>query len=562
MGALFALAILANVFVAYFVHREHYIYFWDFSGYGFQLVDTSTLLLEHPVAALRSVIWSARHSDYSALAILPLVPFEWLFGSSRLSYILAITNVFVLPSVFLIALLAQRINSTEWSVTSFILVVSTTLSLPSLWIPVLQGYPEAVGLVVISIILLLHFGKPFIKQEWPYLLLTGFLLFLLIVLRRWYAYWVVAFFPALAVAQCLDLYQRHGLVWRPYVTAAGKAISIGLTFAIAFFGLATPLAWKAITIDYSDIYSAYRSSDSLLNSAVNLISFFGWPVFFGGLVGLVWLAKRKETRPIVAFLVIQSLIAFVLFARTQDWLHHHYLVLPAIALGLSVVVMNIATKITSGLWRATALGILFGGLLAGFITVFIPEAAPISNVLAGVVPGFRWYPLVRDDDFKVLDSLLDRLSKLRSQQAGDIYVLASSGVLNDDIMRNYCSRLGPRPRSFCDRIIGVNHVDKRDGFPQQFLDALYVVVADPIQYHLRPDDQRVIGILAREVMEEHGIGRSYQRLPGEFSLSKGVTAWVYSKIHPFERSDLDALAAEFGLYYPDRRNRFIIPTQK
>jgi len=221
--------------------------------------------------------------------------------------------------------------------------------------------------------------------------------------------------------------------------------------------------------------------------------------------------------------------------------------------------MNIVIGITNGSWRAVALGILFGGLLAGSIIVFIPEAAPISNVLTGVVPSFRWYPLVRDD-FKVLDSLLDLLFELESQQAGDIYVLASSYVLNDGIMRNYC-RLGPRPLSFCDRIIYVNHIDKRDGFPRQFLDALYVVVTDPIQYHLRSDDQRVIGILAREVAEGQGIGRFYQLLPGEFRLSEGVTARVYSKVHPFERSDLDALAAEFGRYYPDRRNLFIIPTQ-
>jgi hypothetical protein len=57
-------------------------------------------------------------------------------------------------------------------------------------------------------------------------------------------------------------------------------------------------------------------------------------------------------------------------------------------------------------------------------------------------------------------------------------------------------------------------------------------------------------------MEGHGIGASFQRLPGEFKLDNGVTAWVFTKVRPFERTDLDALANEFAGYYPDERHIF------
>jgi hypothetical protein len=229
-------------------------------------------------------------------------------------------------------------------------------------------------------------------------------------------------------------------------------------------------------------------------------------------------------------------------------------VFPAIALGLGVVVIDIASRITNGFWRAFAIGVLFTALLAGSSTVFVPKAASISDLLGSLAPKFQWYPLVRND-FDVLDNLLDRLAELERRRQGDIYVLASSIVLNDSILQNYC-RLGPRPRSYCDRILESKHVDKRDGFPRQFLHASYLIFASPTQYHLRPDDQRVIGVLGREVEEGHGIGGSFERLSGEFKLGQGVTAWVYAKVRPFERTDLDALAEEFAQYYPDKRSMF------
>jgi len=421
--------------------------------------------------------------------------------------------------------------------------------------------PDVVGLVIVAAILLLHFAKPFAEQPRSHLITTGLLLCLLMLLRRWYAYWVVAFFPALAVAQSLDIYQRHGLAWRQYFVTARKAAVLGLTFLVALFGLAPLFALRAITTDYSDIYSAYRITNSLLETAVSLSSYFGWLVLFGGLIGLSWLAARKETRVMATFLLAQSIIAFVLFARTQDFgYQHYYLLFPAIALGVAAVVINLSAQITNGLWRIASIGSLFAVLLASLGTVFAPPAAGLSNILGGVAPKVRIYPLVRND-FDMLNHLLDRMDELEMRQQGDIYVLASSRILNSNILQNHC-RYGPRPWTFCDRILTTNDVDKRDGFPRQFLRASYLIVGNPTQYHLRASDQRVVGVPAREVAEGHGIGTSFQRLSEEFKLDEGVTAWVYEKVRPFETRDLNALADEFAKYYPDKRNIFSIVDER
>ena len=556
--AFLGLAILANAFAAFYITQEHYVYAWDWGGYWMTYLSFSEQLMHDPVNALHWLVISIWNDDYKLLPVLPLVPFEWLFGPSRLTYILAITNIALLPGVLVMGLLAQRILQTKSPKRSLSLLVLTSasiLALHSIWSPVLRGLPDVIGIVAIGGTLLLHFAKPLEEQRLNNLVWTGLLLCLLVLLRRWYAFWVIAFFPALAVAHGLNIYQRHGIGWQHYMTITRNTVIIGLTFILALFTISAPFALRAIRTDYSDIYSAWRASTSLLEAAKLLPRDFGWIVIIGGLAGLAWLTVRKETRVVGSFLISQLLIVFVLFARTQDFgVQHHYLLVPGIALGIAVVVGSFWAQIKNDMWRAASVGFVFTVLLANSAAAFFPGAARVADILGSLVPQARYYPLIRND-LAVLERLLNRLDKLELDQRGDIYILASSQLLNSNVMYSAC-QFGPQRRFICDRILNTNDVDKRDGFPRQFLHAHYLVVASPTQYHQRAKDQRVIGVLAREVMEGHGVGASFHRLPVEFKLDKGVTAWVFEKIRPFERTDLDALADEFIGYYPDKRDIF------
>jgi hypothetical protein len=568
LGALLGIVILSNAFATYFIAKEQYVYFWDWSVYWIKYREISASLLQHPRSTLHVVMESVGHDDYNYLPVLPLAPFEWLFGSSRLTYILAITNFFLLPAAFVMGLAAQRILEpipSKRSVPPLMLATASIVAFHSLWMPVLRGLPDVAGIVVIGGIILLHFAKPFAEHRLGNLVVTGLLLCLLVLLRRWYAFWVVAFFPALAIAHCTEVY-RHGFAWRSHVTAARNVVIIGLTFIFALFAFATPFTLRVIQTDYSDIYSAFRTNSSLFEAAAQFPSHFGWVIILAGLLGLAWFIVRRETRRVGIFLAIQPLIIFVLFARIQDFgiqhyyldfgIQHYYLLLPSIALGIAVVVIRLWTQITNGLLRTASIGLLFTGLLLTSSSVFSPGAANISRMLGNLVPKTRNYPLVRND-IDALNHLLDRLGELELEQPGLVYVLASSAILNSDIVQNHCL-FGLQRRVFCDQLFWSHNVDKRDGFPRQFLRAAYVVIASPTQYHLRAEDQRVIGILAREVMEGHGVGASFRRLAGEFKLDKGVTVWVYAKVRPLERTDLHALQDEFAQYYPDKRDIFTL----
>jgi hypothetical protein len=559
--AYLALAVLANAFAAYYVAQERYIYYWDWSHYWLWYRDLTTSLAQQPMVTLSALIDSVRQDDYNRLPVLPLVPWGWLFGTNRLSYILAITNVYLLPAVFVMGLLVQRLFRPYCSrrpFLPFVLTAASLLMLHTLWAGVLRGFPDVAGVVLIGGILLLHFARPLAEQGLGRLVATGLLLCLLVLLRRWYAYWVVAFFPALIVAHGLDIHQRHEIAWRHYLTTSRNAIIIGLTFTVALLGLATPFALRAIHTDYSDTFSAYRSTSSLLDATRLLPGLFGLGEVVPGLAGLVWLTVRKDTRVMGSFLLVQFSTIFVLFTRTQDFgLQHYYLIIPSIATGIAAAVIGLWERMMTGLWRTLSVGSVFAALVVTSITSFAPGAVAITERLGNLVPSRRIHPLVRND-IDALERLLVRVEALEREQPGDVYVLASSEVLNSNILYNAC-KYRPRPRSFCDRILSTSDVDKRDGFPRQILHATYVVAATPTQYHLRPDDQRIVGVLSRSVIEGHGIGASFRRLPGEFTLDHGVSAWIYTKVRPFRRSDLNTLEGEFKGYYPGKQHLFSVP---
>jgi hypothetical protein len=257
-----------------------------------------------------------------------------------------------------------------------------------MWSPVLRGFPDVLGVLVIGSILLLHFAKPLAEQRWAHLVTTGLLHCLLVLLRRYYSFWVVAFFPALTVAQCLDIYQRHDGVWKLYVATIRNAVVIGVTFTIALFVIATPLILRILHTDYSDIYSAYKSSSSLLEAAEKLFSYFGWSVIICGLVGLTWLTMRKDTRVVGSFLIMQSFIVFWLFLRTQDFSQqHYYLLIPGIALCIAVMVAGLWAQITNGLWRTVSIGFVFARPCLQVPSLLSIQKLPMSQAsLAALYP--------------------------------------------------------------------------------------------------------------------------------------------------------------------------------
>jgi hypothetical protein len=548
-----------NVFVAYFISQEQYIYFWDTANYWIKYQTIANLFNDNPMEALKALLNSIRHDEYNLLAAFFLMPFHFLFGNGRLAFILSITNIYAIPTAFTFVFVLKRIlddSHDRKGAVSFIVLI-TVMLFPLFWSPVLRGYPDVVGVLVINVILLMLIKKPIEKQSIPHLITIGFLLSFLILLRRWYAYWVVSFFIALALERFLFLVSKRRSKLRDYTIFAQKIFIMGAVSVASFFLFAAPIGKTMLLTNYQDIYSAYQTSRSILPHLLVLYHYLSLLFVLFFLSGVVYAVANKKTRWFSIFLVIQSIAAFLLFARIQEFnSHHYYLLIPAFIFFISFF----SVSVYSGLHNRFLKYVFFTGytimLMLNFSVAFIPGSSERFQKIAFLLVNGRHYPYTRND-LQEINKVLDFFEDALQTKNDNVYVIASSMTLNDDILRNACT-FSNHPQGLCAKFLPANQVDKRDGFPSQVLDAKYVIVTDPVQFHLRPEDQRVIGILADQILSRKGIGSSFKKLPEEFLLDNNVRVFIYEKVATVKKTDLDTLSKLFTDYYPDKRNAFTI----
>lgn len=542
------LAVGANAWAVGYVSAERYIYSWDWATYWLMFEHLGGLLRSDTVAALTEVRTTIAGSDYNFLPILPLMPFELAFGPGRLSYILAITNAALLPSAALMALVVERVmTGRSWG--RVLLCTAGVLGLHVLWAPALRGLPDVIGVAVACAILLVYFSDLPQRHRPIKLAGIGLLLCLLILTRRYYLFWVVGFFPAAMLGYFLGTPRAD--LDRKVFFAVARNLAIAAASCGAFLLiLAAPLLRRIATTDYSAEYGAYRSELVGAGAAGQVIDHFGVALLVVCAAGLGWLATRRDARSLSVLLIAQALFAFGLFTRVQTLLgvQHYYLLVPAAGIGIAASLAALwNSKLRAG-WRATGVAAVMAVVLLSSVAVFSPS----HPALGPLMPRVRYAPLVRPD----LAELQRLLAALAALKPDHVYVAASSQMFNWSILDMGCRDTQP---DLCPHIAVTEDIDMRDGFPRAVLDADYVVLATPTQYHVRPEDQRVVGLVARDIREGRGIGVSFERLPSRFELAQGIKVAIYRRFAPLRSDAVKALGEELRRSHPQTRTLFEPP---
>lgn len=125
-------------------------------------------------------------------------------------------------------------------------------------------------------------------------------------------------------------------------------------------------------------------------------------------------------------------------------------------------------------------------------------------------------------------------------------------------MINGCYHFETDLQNLKKNILISNDVDKRDGFPFQLYKSDYVVVADPPGFHILPEDQKIIVILAEQFLSKQTIGNAYVKLPFEFTLDDGRQVFIYQKERKFTSEELLKISQMFTEYYPSNKEKFEI----
>ncbi|MGB7923692.1 MAG: hypothetical protein WCF57_10650 [Pyrinomonadaceae bacterium] len=555
--------LLLALFAVWYVKQERYVYFWDYAGYHILYRELGAKLAQSPSEALGSVVTSVRNNEYNTLPSLLQMPFYLAFGPRRLPYILSVTILYAFPAIFLFTLLLRRLDARDagekkWDdlALTFISLVVIALA-PPLWLPLLLGYVDVIGLNVIFIILMLYFRKDLAAQTTRSLIAMGLLLSLLILLRRWYAYWVVGFFCATSIDALLSYLpdrtqlKKVGLGFR-------NILIMGLVAVVSFFIVATPIALRMLTTDYRDVFSAYRSSDSTFQHFVRLYHYFGLLLVAASVVGLLAMAAKEGKRRVAIFMAIQFITAFLLFNRTQDLNGHHYYWVAVTIFMMAAYFLRAAySRLKTWPLKAVFIIVLCVVALSNLLVVFHPGVSRFLSPVETVYSQNRLPPLRRNDLNQVY-GLLTTLRDLTRGSDSRIYILASSVKLNAGIAQNALYDFEPPMVELERNLYSTADVDKRDGFPFHLYNALYVVVTNPVAYHLASTDQRVVGVVAEELIKGEGLARSYERLPYEFPLEDGSKAYIYKKVRPFDAGDLKRISDTFVRFYPAYKERFEI----
>lgn len=545
---LLALAALVVAGTASYVAGERTVSFWDEAAYQdmaqAQVVAVRELRASVP-AGLRQwlvAVWRSTGRDHSTLFTLPLVPSIFLFGGSRLTYVLSLALVYLPPYALVVGALAAALapsagGRVSWPAAFFSLLV------PATWLPTLRGYPDTGAAALVGLAAVFYLRDDRLARPWQ-LGLIGTLLALAVLFRRHFAYAGTAIFAALALhAAAVSLVAAAG-AWSgaasPWVAAralghrAGRIGLLGLCTAAAMVLLGWPFVERALGTDFGALYASYQEP-----AALTLLYFLS---YYGGLAcGLAALGfalgLRTGTlswRPTLFVLLfgIISLLQWTVYVRQLGDQYTLHFDVPVV-LGLVALVRTIERV---GAPRTRRL------LLAGCSTYLVlnlaigvsPLGGALTRAPSGVAAAARGlfafpYPPQRREDA----GELARLAKYLQSQAAPldpIYVASSSEILNSDLLWHAARALFDEPLSHATsdfwRGRGVNvlqwvpFVDSADAYPLEMLMyAQYVVVVRPVQYHLRPEEQAVVRVAVAAIAEDWAFGQDFTPLPQRFRLT-------------------------------------------
>ncbi|MEG3937943.1 hypothetical protein QT995_07245 [Microcoleus sp. S36b_A3] len=537
-GLFLFLVVLVTVGVtSIYVSSERTFYWWDYAGYNTATVNTANLFRDSPQKAWAGVIESLA-KEKNLLISLPLVPFILLFGDSRLSYILSISLIYVLPFRLLLGAISARLipvypQRVFWS------TVLLSLLIPMSWIPTLRGYLDTGGCVFVGLAIWVYLQDVKLKSWWK-IPLIGVCLAVAILLRRHFAYSAIAFLGAASLQALIEfivqIYRRDSALPSPYRDLVESGIKLGLiagtTFSVLML-VAGDFTRSALTVNYRNLYVAWSLPvDDIL---IRYASFYGlgtWLlVLIGFSAGIVTRILVPRATIFVCLFGVLSLVEWLLVLR-YGYLHYTIHVTPIALLGLSAFFWT--TWLTlKGKVRYLMLGAAGFYLIVNAAVGLIPVNVDLSRLFVS-----NFGPLVRSDYGEVV-KLVEFLQKLAPDEE-PIYIAGASNSFNANILRQANRQLNPPEGWWKLNTIGRPQIDSRDSYPlPELLQAQYVAVATPFQQVLpgdeqvlRSHEQDVVKVIYDVFTQNWEISRDFQLLPQQFKLENGVTVSIYRRIRP------------------------------
>lgn len=394
-----------------------------------------------------------------------------------------------------------------------------------LW-PATHGMPDAFGLTFAAVIALLCADYRFETLPWPRLLAIFAATFALILTRRWYMFWILAFYAVYVLAVLVGAVRRKTLG-----STLKHMLLFGAPSAVIIVGALLPTFKTILTTDYADIYGAYYGG-GFGNNCLGQLRTQGliWLVLCAA--GLVWLLYCRSTRAQAIVAAAASLGAMVLFTRTQSLGDHQSLILAPFYL---LMLFGLCAKLTQQKakpWLRNAAA----GVLAVFLVVNFGNALrlPGKNVQTLALSS-ESLNLTRRTDLAQMRAVTDFVLEHCTEDQTVYINMDSNGYSGTTFA--YSDPAHPQLQTM---ILWESSVPSTHGFPTGIWTSEYVMVTD------RVDEGGIVGPINAALRTQSPAAVHYEYVT-EFPLD-GITLYCYRRTARPDAEEADYFKQVFAEY--------------
>lgn len=394
-----------------------------------------------------------------------------------------------------------------------------------LW-PATHGMPDAFGLTFAAVIALLCADYRFETLPWPRLLAIFAATFALILTRRWYMFWILAFYAVYVLAVLVGAVRRKTLG-----STLKHMLLFGVPSAVIIVGALLPTFKTILTTDYADIYGAYYGG-GFGNNCLGQLRTQGliWLVLCAA--GLVWLLYCRSTRAQAIVAAAASLGAMVLFTRTQSLGDHQSLILAPFYL---LMLFGLCAKLTQQKakpWLRNAAA----GVLAVFLVVNFGNALrlPGKNVQT-LAMSSESLDLTRRTDLAQMRAATDFVLEHCTEDQTVYINMDSNGYSGTTFA--YSDPAHPQLQTM---ILWESSVPSTHGFPTGIWTSEYVMVTD------RVDEGGIVGPINAALRTQSPAAVHYEYVT-EFPLD-GITLYCYRRTARPDAEEADYFKQVFAEY--------------
>lgn len=394
-----------------------------------------------------------------------------------------------------------------------------------LW-PATHGMPDAFGLTFAAVIALLCADYRFETLPWPRLLAIFAATFALILTRRWYMFWILAFYAVYVLAVLVGAVRRKTLG-----STLKHMLLFGVPSAVIIVGALLPTFKTILTTDYADIYGAYYGG-GFGNNCLGQLRTQGliWLVLCAA--GLVWLLYCRSTRAQAIVAAAASLGAMVLFTRTQSLGDHQSLILAPFYL---LMLFGLCAKLTQQKakhWLRNAAA----GVLAVFLVVNFGNALrlPGKNVQTLALSS-ESLDLTRRADLAQMRAVTDFVLEHCTEDQTVYINMDSNGYSGTTFA--YSDPAHPQLQTM---ILWESSVPSTHGFPTGIWTSEYVMVTD------RVDEGSIVGPINAALRTQSPAAVHYEYVT-EFPLD-GITLYCYRRTARPDAAEADYFKQVFAEY--------------